>query len=358
MPNRVARQVVDYWLASYSWPRWEDKLNSFSHFRVPINVPVGAARGDKRGQGTVQLHFLHERSNRSDAIPLVLVHGWPGSFVEFVEIIRPLAHPTDPSLPAFHVVVPSLVGFGFSTAAPVRDFGIVQQAACINELMNALGYHQYVSQGGDFGSHVSKLNMPTYPRPPPDAAVEPPTSAESARMLRGSDARYVEERIGYQRIQATKPQTLGFGVSDSPVGLMTWIGEKFHEWVDLRDGDGDWSPSIPMDHFLTNVMIYWISNSITSSFRMYHVQLHRRIDSGRLNHSIVHQPVGVAAFPYESSLPPKGWAKHWYKDLVQWSEFEKGGHFAAMECPAELIADIRKFASTKNVKAALTMEKL
>ncbi|KXS20951.1 epocide hydrolase domain-containing protein [Gonapodya prolifera JEL478] len=372
MPNRVAQKLTNHWLHSYSWPAWEAKLNSFSHFRMPIDVPVGASQGDKRGKGTVQLHFLHERSERSDAIPVVLVHGWPGCFVEFIDVIRPLAHPPNASLPAFHVVVPSLIGFGFSSAAPVRDFGIVQQAACINHLMTTLGYDRYISQGGDFGSHISKalalghpkhcraihLNMPTYPRPPPNADVDPPTPAETARMSRAADAKFVEERIGYQRIQATKPQTLSFGVSDSPVGVLAWIGEKFHEWVDLRGGDGDFSPNMHLDHFLTNVMIYWITNTIASSFRMYHVQLFRKVDAGRLHHSRVDQPVGVAAFPFESSLPPKGWAKYWYKNLVQWSEFEKGGHFAAMECPDELVGDVRLFASTITVRAAMTRAKL
>ncbi|KXS18930.1 epoxide hydrolase 1 [Gonapodya prolifera JEL478] len=233
--------------------------------------------------------------------------------------------------------------------------------------MKTLGYSAYVAQGGDWGSSVTKslallypnncraihLNMPSFSRPPKDATLPPLTQAEESRIEQYR-INFQNAGTGYQRIQATKPQTLGFAVSDSPIGLMAWIGEKFHEWVDLRGGDGDFSPTMTIDHFLTNVMIYYITNSITSSFRLYHYQMHRMLDVQLLSTVKITVPVGCAVFPHEIFVPPKSWVAYWCPNLVQWSIFERGGHFAALERTEDLIRDIRNFAGTKTVQTALT----
>ncbi|KAJ3340656.1 hypothetical protein HDU93_006513 [Gonapodya sp. JEL0774] len=279
---------------------------------------------------------------------------------KFLDIIHPLTHPPSPTAPAFHVVVPSLVGYGFSSAATVRDFGVVENANVLNVVMKTLGYHRYIAQGGDWGAFITKalavvhpesckaihLNFPIFSRPPKDANVEPPTPAEHARIV-NYKAGFERSGTGYQRIQETKPQTLGFALSDSPIGLMAWIGEKFHEIVDLRGGDGDFSPSISLDHLLTNIMIYYISNCITSSVRLYRYQFFLGIDDGLMNTSRIFQPVGVAAFPYEIFVAPKSWVNYWCPNLIHWTEFKTGGHFAAMEQSSHLVEDIRKFATVK-----------
>ncbi|KXS18931.1 epocide hydrolase domain-containing protein [Gonapodya prolifera JEL478] len=366
MPNRVARKLVDHWLNKYDWPAWEAKINEFKHYKLDVSVPVGAGKDDPRGHGTVSVHFIHERSPRADAIPIILTHGWPGSFVEFLDVIRPLTHPPSSTQTAFHVVVPSLVGFGFSSAAPVRDFGVIETAKVMNHVMKTLGYHRYVGQGGDWGAFVTKalaalfpqnckaihLNFPIFPRPPKEVKISPPTPIEQARM---ETYRNVFERsgTGYQRIQETKPQTLAFAMSDSPIGLLAWIGEKFHEIVDLRGGDGDFSPTLSLDHLLTNVMIYYISNSIGSSFRLYRYQFFLGIGQDIINLTILTQPVGIAVFPYELYIAPRSWVNYWCPKLVHWSEFKQGGHFAALEQTSNFIEDVRAFAKLHSVRGAL-----
>ncbi|KAI9024546.1 epoxide hydrolase [Hyaloraphidium curvatum] len=349
MPPRVLKKLVEHWRDKYDWPAWEAKINSFSHYKLRCN--------------DVDVHFIHHPSTRPDAVPLILTHGWPGSFVEFLDMIKPLAEP-EAGQQAFHVVVPSLPGYGFSGRPTRKDYSIVETAKAFDELMRSLGYSSYMAQGGDWGSGVTKalavtcpescraihLNLLTFYRPPKDAKLQPLTESEQRNLAAARE--FEVTGTGYQRIQATKPQTLGAALADSPVGLLAWIGEKFHEWVDLRGGDGDFSPTVPTDDLLTNVMVYYISNSITSSFFLYHYQLLRRLDQF-INTSKILQPVGCSAFPRDLYVPPRSWVEYSCPNLAFWSEPKEGGHFAALERGDVLVRDLRTFARVPEVKASL-----
>ncbi|KXS12540.1 alpha/beta-hydrolase [Gonapodya prolifera JEL478] len=336
MLNRVAEKLVDHWLNKYDWPAWEAKINEFKRYKLDVGVPVRTAKDDPRGNGTVSVHFIHERSPRADAIPIILTHGWPGSF--FLDLIRPLTHPPSAADPAFNVVFPSLIGYGFSSAATVRYFGVSENGK--------------MAQGGDWGSSVLAillpnncraihLNLLSFVKPPEEATLPQLIPAEESQITQTQ--KFYHDGTGYQQIQMTKPQTLGFAVSDSP-----------HEWTDLRGGDGDFPPSMSINHFLTNVVIYYITNSITSSFRLYHYRMHRKLDHELLTATKITVPFGGAAFAKEIIISPERWVEYWCPNLVHWSIFERGGHFAALERPEDLIGDIRKFAAIKSVQTALT----
>ncbi|KAI9024564.1 Alpha/Beta hydrolase protein [Hyaloraphidium curvatum] len=350
MPPRVLKKLVEHWRDKYDWTAWQAKINSFAHYKLRCN--------------DVDVHFIHHPSPRPDAVPLILTHGWPGSFVEFLDVIKPLAEP-EAGQQAFHVVVPSLPGYGFSGRPTRKNYAIVETAKAFDELMKSLGYSRYMAQGGDWGSLVTKalaitcpescraihLNMLAFRPPPEDAPIPPLTDAEKSKLAAG--AQFNATGTGYQQIQATKPQTLGAALSDSPVGLLAWIGEKFHEWVDLSGGDGDFSPNVSTDVLLTNVMVYYISNCITSSFFLYHYQFLKRLD-GRLLGSKILQPVGCSAFPHDIMVPPRSWVQHSCPNLAFWNDpAEGGGHFAALERGHVLVRDLRSFAGLNEVKASL-----
>ncbi|KAI9023236.1 epoxide hydrolase 1 [Hyaloraphidium curvatum] len=354
MPPRVLRRLVESWKTYLKdWSSWERKLNSVPHYKMDVNG--------------LNVHFIHYPSPRADAIPLLLIHGWPGSFFEFLQIIRPLAEPEDSSAQAFHVVVPSLPGYGFSDSPTRKEYAIVQSARAFDQLMKELGYPKYIAQGGDWGSSVSKalalvcsdscravhLNMAPFSRPPKSVKIDL-NSEEEANLERGR--RWRRQGVGYQEIQGTKPQTLGVAISDSPVGLLAWIGEKFHEWVDLRGGDGDFSPTVPDEALITNVMIYLISNCATSSFMLYYWS-RAGLDAKLLNESFVEIPLGFYAFPGEIFVPPKAWVAYWAKRLVHWSEAPRGGHFAALENGSFLVSDIRLFGRNPEVRSSLGLSK-
>jgi pimeloyl-ACP methyl ester carboxylesterase len=330
VPLDYLKELAEYWRTSYDWRKHEARLNGFPQYTTEID-----------GQS---VHFVHARSPDPDALPLVMTHGWPGSIVEFLAIIGPLAEPGvhggDPA-DAFHVVAPSIPGFGFS--GPTRDTGwdTGRIASAWSELMRRLGYERYGAQGGDTGSVVSpKLGridsehvvgvhvngLWTSPSGDPAELAEL-TNAEQARLERMAYLR--EEASGYAAIQSTRPQTLAYALTDSPVGQLAWVIEKFKEWTDPSAELPE--DAVDRDQMLTNVSVYWLTGTAGSSARLYY--------EGQL-HEPSTAPTGVAVFPHDISI--RRFAER-ENNIVHWSEFDRGGHFAAMEAPDLLVDDVRAF---------------
>lgn len=327
-----------YWLDGFDWRAAQKKLNQFDQFRTEVD-----------GLG---LHFIHQQSVVADALPLVVTHGWPGSVAEFMKIIGPLTDPVahgGSAEDAFHVVCPSMPGYGFSDRPTEPGFDIRRVGETLAGLMGQLGYTRYGAQGGDWGSLASSwvalsdpehvcgihLNMivarpPRGPNPTQDLTPEELNNLASAAEFRKIET-------GYQRIQGTKPQTLGYGLNDSPAGLAAWIVEKFYTWGDCK---GDVESRFTKDELLTNIMIYWCTQTITSSMRLYCESLRTRNFGPSKNK--VETPTGFAVFPGELTVLPRKWAENHY-NVVHWTQMPTGGHFAAMEEPELLVEDIRTF---------------
>lgn len=323
------------WADSYDWRQHEARLNEFDQFTTEID-----------GQN---LHFIHARSPEPDATPLLISHGWPGSVVEFMEIIEPLRDPVahgGDRADAFHVIAPSLPGYGWS--GPTKDTGWdpARIADCFATLMDRLGYEQFVAQGGDWGAMISTqlglrhaarlqgvhLNL-VIAAPPED--VTDFTEAEIEGL--GAAGAYLESGAGYAQIQGTKPQTLGYGLTDSPVGLAGWIIEKFHAWT---DHDGAIESAVRRDHLLTNLSAYWFTRTAHSSARLYYEAQQSGLFGQQPGYLEV--PTGGAIFPAEIFRTSRRFAEAAF-NIVHWSEFDRGGHFAAMEQPELLVGDIRSF---------------
>jgi pimeloyl-ACP methyl ester carboxylesterase len=328
IPVRETRDLATYWHDGYDWRSWEARLNAFPQFQTTID-----------GQN---IHFLHVRSPEPDALPLILTHGWPGSIVEFIDLVGPLmdprAHGGDPA-DAFHVVAPSIPGFTLSGHTHERGWDVRRIARAWQVLMARLGYSRYGAQGGDWGSAISHdlgLLAPeqvvgvhlNYLRINPPAEPVPLLPGEAERVAKLQQ--YNASVPGYIGIQSTKPQTLAYGLTDSPAGQLAWIAEKFHAWSDPRT-------PIDRDHLLTNVSLYWFTRTAGSSARIYYESARGR---GTPNPCPV--PMGVAVFPYDILQPVRSFAERVY-DIRHWSEFVRGGHFAALEVPDLLTADIRAF---------------
>jgi pimeloyl-ACP methyl ester carboxylesterase len=327
------RGLAEYWRAGYDWRAWERRLNSFPQFTTEID-----------GQ---TVHFLHVRSGSPGALPLIMTHGWPGSIVEFTEVVGPLtdpgAHGGDPG-DAFDMVVPSIPGFGFSGPTRDRGWNVSRVARAWDELMRRLGYERYGAQGGDWGSAISReLGILV-----PDHVVGVHLSTLSPYVARGSEPDDLDDRdrkrverlrrfrltgSGYGAIQATRPQTVGYGLTDSPAGQLAWIAEKFGEWT-----DGGLT-AVDRDQMLTNISVYWLTRTAGSSARLYY----EAVRSGGLGPPAPSSaPTGVAVFPAEIAPPVRRLAEH-SNHIVHWSEFDRGGHFAAMEEPDLLVGDVREF---------------
>lgn len=331
------QELCAYWRDRFDWRAQERSLNANDQFRTPIDG--------------VDLHFIHQRSKAPGAFPLVITHGWPGSIAEFMKIIGPL---TDPAAhggraeDAFHVVCPSIPGYGFSGIPRERGWDVKRVAQAVARLMAELGYARYGAQGGDWGSavtawlgaldeaHVAGIHMNM-------VAVEPPPGANNAMSgLTKEEVQGLLERekfgkreVGYRQIQSTKPQTLGYGLNDSPSGLAAWIVEKFRTWSDCG---GDVESVFTREELLTNVMIYWVTQTITSSTRLYY---ETRVTKA-FRPQKVKVPTACAIFPRELYCPPRAWVERVY-NIQRWTPMAAGGHFAAMERPAELVEDIRAF---------------
>ncbi|MGH7286714.1 MAG: epoxide hydrolase family protein [Myxococcota bacterium] len=334
------QQLCESWRSSYDWRKHEAALNRWPQFTTAID-----------GQ---RLHFVHAKSKHASAFPLIITHGWPGSVVEFQKLLPLLVDPTahgGDAADAFHVVCPSLPGYGWSGPTQERGWDPERIGRAEVELMRRLGHARYGAQGGDWGSLVTAwiarldpahcagihLNMLIAP-PPPDARPEALATDEQQRLAHA--AAFQGEGTGYQAIQGTKPQTLAYGLSDSPAGLAAWIVEKFRAWGDCR---GDVESVFTRDELLTNLTLYWVTGTINSSTRLYYEM--RKSGKLPISEGRIEVPTGVAVFPKELYNAPRAWAEGHY-NITHWSVFPAGGHFAAMEQPAELAADLRKFFRT------------
>jgi pimeloyl-ACP methyl ester carboxylesterase len=332
VPLGYLKDLCRYWADGYDWRAREAKFAELPQFHTEID--------------DVDIHFLHVRSAEPNALPLILTHGWPGSFLEFVDVIGPLvdpaAHGGDPA-DAFHVVVPSLPGYGWSGRPTSTGWGIEHIADVWAELMYRLGYQTYGAQGGDWGAAVTTCLAQQHPDPllgihlnmirarPPKGQTEF-TPAEQEAIATG--LHYQQWEAGYSTQQSTRPQTLGYGLTDSPVGQCAWILEKFWAWSDC---DGDPVAFFGADRLLDNITLYWLSATATSSARLYWESFR----SFRTSNVTV--PVGASMFPKEILQVPRHWAEAAYPDLRYWNEPDRGGHFAAFEQPAIFVSEVRNF---------------
>jgi pimeloyl-ACP methyl ester carboxylesterase len=332
------QELTGYWRNAYDWRAQETMLNAFPQFTTQID---GA-----------RIHFLHVRSADLDATPVILIHGWPGSIVEFLDLIELLTAPADPADAAFHVVIPSLPGFGLSGPAPDAGWDSYRIASAFAQLMDRLGYDRYLAQGGDFGAfvapdlgrvasehvigvHVNAATMGFIPFGDVDDDVTATlTDLERTRLTRLGA--YMSDGNGYFQIQATRPNTLGFALNDSPAGQLAWIVEKFKEWTHPTSELPE--RSVDRDRMLTNVMLYWLTSTGASSSQVYYESMH---SDRRPAPSTV--PTGVAAFAEDVAI--RRFAEQ-LNNVVHWSDFDEGGHFAAMERPDLLAADLRSFTQT------------
>ena len=317
--------LLGYWQNEFDWRAWEAKLNSFPQYTLPI-----------RG---IDLHFIHAPSRKPDAMPLLLSHGWPGSVFEFHKLIPLLTE-------HFTVVAPSLPGYTLSFKPGQQRFAVTDMADVFVELMTALGYEKFGAQGGDWGSFVTSILGHRYPqrvtgihlnllpvrRDP--AMLSNPNAEEKAYLAQLTN--FLKEETGYQWIQGTKPQTLAFGLTDSPSGLAAWIVEKFQTWT---DNNGSPEDAVTRDEMLANISLYWFSGAIGSSFWPYYARMHGPwpIPDG------ISVPMGYAEFPREILSPPRSLAARTFTDIRRWTRMPKGGHFAALEQPEALARDVIAF---------------
>lgn len=331
IPLSIVRDYADYWANGYDWRRCEAALNGYPNFLIELDG--------------VDIHFLHIRSPHAEARPILMTHGWPGSIVEFLKLIGPLTEPEKHGAPdarPYHLIIPSLPGYGFSGKPAVQGWSVEKIAGHWDELMRAIGYDRYLAQGGDWGSavttHIAQqdrgacagvhVNM-CIARPDP-ATFDSLTAAEKASMQRFKW--YQERDNGYAAIQGTRPQTLGYGLADSAVGQMAWVLEKFRGWSEAGD-----SPfgSFGRDELLDNISLYWFGNAGTSSARLYWHSF------GEFNVENVTLPYGASTFPQEIFKPSRRWAEKFYKTIVYWNELDRGGHFAAFEVPDLFVEEVR-----------------
>ena len=335
VPLAYAQELAQYWLNDYRWADRQAYFNRHAQFKTRIDG--------------LDIHFIHVRSPHEQARPLIVTHGWPGSVVEFHKVIDALADPTvnggDPG-DAFHVVCPSLPGYGFSDKPTGTGWGVEKIAQAWDELMGRLGYNRYFAQGGDWGSAVTTaiaiqnrgrcagihVNMPNVRAT--KEALENPNEGDK-RALAGAQY-YQQWGAGYSKQQSTRPQTLGYGLVDSPVGQAMWVVEKFYEWTDC---DGHPENVLTKEELLDNVMYYWWQGNGASSGRLYWESFNQAFAAGQDN--TVKLPTGCSIFPKEIVPAPRSWAEKRYKNIVYWNELDKGGHFAAFEQPELFITELR-----------------
>jgi pimeloyl-ACP methyl ester carboxylesterase len=338
IPLAYVQELCAYWAETYDWRRVEAELNGFEQLR--FTPEVGAP--DRLG-----IQVLHAPSPHADALPLVLTHGWPGSVVEFLEVVEPLRNPTatgGDAVDAFHVVCPSLPGYGFSDKPTRAGWGVERIADAWTEVMTALGYEHFGAQGGDWGaavttelgrSHADRciaihLNMVSIGPCGDEGEL---TEAEQAAMAALDEHR--RWGTGYSTQQATRPQTLAYGLVDSPAAQAAWIVEKFWAWT---DNNGHPEDAVSRDRLLDNVMHYWLPGAGGSSGRLYWESFGKFRD-----HSTIDVPTGVSAFPREIMRPSRRWAERRFTDIRYWHELDAGGHFAAFEQPATFVDEVRSY---------------
>ena len=349
VPLSYTMDLAAYWADQYDWRAREASLNRFDHFVTDLSG--------------LDIHFIHQRSPHADAFPLIITHGWPGSVVEFHKVIEPLTNPTafgGRAQDAFHVVCPSLPGYGFSAKPSRTGWGVPKIAEAWDELMVRLGYIRYGAQGGDWGAAVTTqigrnashgsdgadpvglqtghcvaihTNMPS--GRPPAGTREKATDADRAAFA-GAEF-YNQWDSGYSKQQGTRPQTVGYGLVDSPSAQLAWIIEKFWAWTDCN---GHPENALTRDELLDNVMLYWLNSAGASSARLYWESFRVIAGAGR-----VEVPTGVASFPKEIVRSPRSWCESTY-NITHWTDMEKGGHFAAFEQPELFVDDLRTFFAT------------
>lgn len=326
VPLDRMRALIEYWRDRYDWRACEAKLNGFGQYRTEID-----------GLG---IHFLHIRSPHPDALPLLITHGWPGSVLEFHKVIGPLTNPENPA-DAFHLVLPSLPGYGFSDKPADAGWGVERIARAWAELMRRLGYDLWVAQGGDWGASVTvclgnqapeglagvHFNMLTVM--PPDLGKD---LDEEEKVAVAAWEQFANVESAYARLQATRPQTIGYALADSPVGQAAWIYEKFQRWSDC---DGDPETILSRDEILDDIMLYWLTNAGASSGRLYWESM------GSFRPTEIALPVGYSFFPHEITKPPRKWAERVFSNIIHWNALDRGGHFAAFEQPELFVNEVR-----------------
>jgi epoxide hydrolase len=340
VPRRYLQELCRYWAEGYDWRATEARLNGLPQFRTVLD-----------GLG---IHFLHVRSPHQEALPLIITHGWPGSIVEFLKVIGPLADPTGhggEAADAFHLVCPSLPGYGFSDKPTQPGWDVERIANTWARLMARLGYRRYGAQGGDWGTSVSTSIAQQDPEHvagihlnPPLAGPDPATLddlTEGERAALASLEHAAEWDSGYSQEHATRPQTIGYALVDSPAALCAWIVEKFWAWTDC---DGHPENVLTRDELLDNVMLYWLPGTGASSARLYWESIRQvnRWISGSTDDTVA-VPTGCSIYPKELQRPSRRWAEKRFLDIRYWNELDKGGHFAAFEQPELFVNELRAF---------------
>jgi len=336
VPLAQVKRLQDYWLNSYDWRRCEAQLNALGQFRTRLDG--------------LDIHFLHVRSPVADAFPLVLTHGWPGSVMEFAKVIGPLTDPVahgGTASDAFHLVVPSLPGYGFSERPTAPGWNTERIARAWIALMRRLGYGRFGAQGGDWGAsvtmHMGAMAPPELAAIHLNLALGGPDAEDMAHLTDDERARlaHVERhRIrgrGYSEEQSTRPQTLGYALADSAIGQGAWIYEKYREWSDCGD---DPTSAFSLDEMLDNIMLYWLPNAAASSARLYWESF---ASFGSFASGAIQTPTGVSLFHKEIYRPTRRWAERALPNLVYWNELDRGGHFAAFETPDLFVEEMRRF---------------
>ncbi|PXY29758.1 epoxide hydrolase family protein [Prauserella flavalba] len=321
-------EVLNYWRTGYDWRSFEARLNRIGQFRTTID--------------DLGIHFLHRRSARADATPLILTHGWPGSIAEFIDVVDELAAPEDAGAPAFHVVVPSLPGFGYSDKPAATGWGIEKIAAAWVELMGRLGYGRFLAHGGDWGGVITTVLGGRFPahvlgihtstaQAPPGLTTEGLTA--TGRRWTEETRDFWRHRAAYAKQQATRPQTIGYSLVDSPVGLLAWILDKFAEWSDTEDSPFE---TMSRDRILDDVTLYWLTRTGASAARIYY-ESHLSLDPDLR----VDVPSAITVYPRDIEKCPRAWAQERYRQIVRWRSPETGGHFPSLEVPGYFVKDLR-----------------
>lgn len=321
--------LVDYWRTGYKWRSFEARLNGIGQFKTTID--------------DLGIHFLHRRSARAGAIPLIMTHGWPGSIAEFVDVVDELADPQDAGAPAFHVVAPSLPGFGYSDKPTTTGWGVEKIGATWVELMGRLGYSRFVAHGGDWGGNITTVLGGRFPEhvlgihttfalAPPGMTTDALTAIERGWVGETND--FWTHHRAYAKQQATRPQTIGYSLVDSPVGLLAWLLDKFAEWSDTEDSPFE---TISRDRILDDVTLYWLTRTGASAARIYYESPHSLDPELRVD-----VPSAITMYPGDiESRTPRAWAQERYRRIVRWNEPEAGGHFPSLEVPEYFVKDLQ-----------------
>ncbi len=335
IPLDYAKSLTNYWINEYDWRRCEKMLNQWPNYMTSID--------------DLDIHFIHKPSPHPDALPIIISHGWPGSVIEFCKVIDALTEPEKyggEAKDAFSVVVPSLPGYGFSDKPNNPGTSVEKIGRMWGQLMKRIGYKEYVAQGGDWGAIISQsmaitevgdckaihLNMPIV-MPDPETMNELSENEQSALAAMNY---YNEWDSGYSKQQSTRPQTVAYGLSDSPVGQMSWIIEKFYSWTDcVQKGEKKLESVLTKDELLDNVMIFWLTNSSASSARLYWESFNNP------NFDPINTPTGCSQFPKEIFQCSRRWAEKRFSNLIYWNELDRGGHFAAFERPDTFVEELR-----------------